>query len=153
MQPWVYVASKATSLTLVTFASGIAVAWVATDGVFDALRLVLALTLASTVAVLVGFTCVARAPSMNKLMITLLWVTTVAYLPLLLFFDVLPEPWGLVLAPLPSYAMLTSFSWAADPNLGFEAGLPALGYLLAWCVVGGWWAVREYTRSIVTGGR
>jgi hypothetical protein len=29
----------------------------------------------------------------------------------------------------------------------------AYTYLVLWCVLGWWWALREYTRSIVTDGK
>jgi fluoroquinolone transport system permease protein len=79
MQPDLYIAVKIISLTLVTFASGVVVAYVAADD-FALLRMLSVLTLSSVVAVLIGFVVAARAPSMNKLTITLLWTSMIAYL-------------------------------------------------------------------------
>lgn len=61
LKPWIYVASKTVTLTLLAFASGLVVAYVAADR-FDVWRLLTALTLSSTFAVLVGLASVARVP-------------------------------------------------------------------------------------------
>lgn len=153
MRPWVYVASKTISLTMLTFASGVAVALVAAD-TFDAVKLLLALTLSSVVAVLVGFACVARVPSMNKLTITLLWVSMIAYAPLLAHFDVLPAVITPLVALIPSYAVLIALTDAIDPSAvsRFEQ-VYAYTYLSLWCFVGWWWALREFRNNIVTDGR
>jgi fluoroquinolone transport system permease protein len=153
MRPWIYVASKILSLSLLTFASGLVVAYVATDD-FALPRMLLALALSNIIAVLIGFACVARAPSMNKLMITLLWVATLAYIPLLAHFDLLPDVLVPVVALIPSYAILVAVLLAVDPAaVSPSAELYAYGYLVVWCGIGWWWALREYTRSIVTDGK
>jgi fluoroquinolone transport system permease protein len=153
MRPWVYVASKVLSLTLLTFASGLVVAWVAAEG-FNLGRLLVALALSSVVAVLIGFACVARAPSMNKLTVTLLWVSTLGFLPLLAHFELLPGVLDMAMGLIPSYAILLALLLAVDPGSVSPAqAWFAYGYLVIWCGVGWWWALREYTRSIVTDGK
>lgn len=153
MRPTTYVASKTITLMLLAFASGLAVAYVATDEVV-LWRLLVALALSSTFAVLVGLACVARVPTMNKLMITLLWVELIILLPVLVHFAVLPEVLTPLLALIPSYAILLAISLSLDPTAA-SAWLEvyAYGYLALWCVIGWFWALREYTRNIVTDGR
>ena len=153
MAPATYVAAKTITLTLLAFASGLIVAYVAADHI-ELWRLLVALTLSSTFAVLVGLACVARVPSMNKLMITLLWVEIIILLPVLAHFAVLPDAFTPVLALIPSYAILVAISLSLQPDeVPLWAEIYAYGYLLLWCVIGWFWAIREYTRSIVTEGR
>ncbi|MFN3239260.1 MAG: hypothetical protein ACE37D_19690 [Pseudomonadales bacterium] len=153
MEPGLYIAAKVISLTLVTFASGLAVAYVAADD-FLLIRMLLTLTLSSTVAVLVGFACAARAPSMNKLTITLLWVSMIAYAPLLTHFGVLPESLTPLIALIPSYAVLLLLESCVSTS-PFDSTLliASFGYLVAWVVAGWLWASREYLANITTEGR
>ena len=106
-RPTAYVAAKATFLTVLTFASGLVVVSVATRGDFDVARQLLALALCSGVAVILGLACVARAASMNHLVMTLLWVSTVLYLPLLAHFGIVSGPASAMLAPIPSCSFVT----------------------------------------------
>jgi fluoroquinolone transport system permease protein len=153
MKPATYVAAKTFTLTLLAFASGLAVAYLAADD-FNPWRLLVALTLSSTFAVLIGLACVARVPSMNKLMITLLWVEVILLLPLLTHFGVLPEVLTPVMALIPSYAILVAIMLSLDPAPASPlAEIYAYGYLTLWCAIGWFWALREYTRNIVTEGR
>lgn len=153
MQPDLYIAVKIISLTLVTFASGVVVAYVAADD-FALLRMLSVLTLSSVVAVLIGFVVAARAPSMNKLTITLLWTSMIAYLPLLTHFEVLPELVTPVIALIPSYAVLILLESTLQAlPLSATSTLAAYAYLLVWVVLGWLWAKREYTANIVTEGR
>lgn len=153
VRPWLYVAAKTISLTLLTFASGLIVAVVAADN-FDILRMLLALALSSVVAVLVGFACVARVPSMNKLTITLLWVSTLAYLPLLSHFGVLPESLTPAIALIPSYAVLIALTLSVEPSgVSMIEEMYAYGYLSLWCFGAWFWALREFSRNIVTEGK
>ena len=153
MKPGMYIAVKVVSLTLVTFASGLAVAYVASDG-FLVVRILVTLALSSTVAVLVGFACAARAPSMNKLTITLLWVSMIAYAPLLTHFGVLPDAVTPAIALIPSYAVIVLLeSCLLATPLTELATLSAFAYLIAWVIGGTYWASREYIANIVTEGR
>lgn len=157
LRPSVYVCSKVISLTLPAFAAGAVVAWLVADHGFRPLAMLTAIGLSSLVAVLVGFRCVARAPSMNRLMITLLWVSTLGYLPLLAHFELVPPALGWVLAAVPSYAMLVVLEAAfVDPGAAGEPGLEVVGaylYLILWGVLGWFWSVRAYRRDITTEGR
>jgi fluoroquinolone transport system permease protein len=153
MRPATYVAAKTITLTLLAFASGLVVAYVAADRI-ELWRLLAALTLSSTFAVLVGLACVARVPTMNKLMITLLWVEIIILLPVLVHFAVLPETLTPVLALIPSYAILVAITLSLEPvDVSVWKEIYAYGYLALWCALGWFWALREYTRNIVTEGR
>jgi len=154
LRPWVYVLTKTVSLTTLAFASGLVVAWVAANGAFHVPRMVFAIALSSAVAVQVGFACVARAPSMNKLSITLLWVSMLGYLPLLVHFDLVTPALTPVLAVIPSYAMLVLITGAVDGNhVSGAESLLAASYLGAWCALGAWWTLREYGRAMVSDGK
>jgi fluoroquinolone transport system permease protein len=154
LQPASYVAAKTVSLTLVTFASGLTVTWVATGGAFGWPRQLLALGLSSAVAVLIGLACVARAASMNQLVVTLLWVSTVLYLPLLSHFGVVPRAAAPIFAVIPSYAMLVALASAVDANaVSASIQLAAVLYLTVWVLWGWRRTVREFEGAILTQGR
>lgn len=152
VRPAAYVAAKAVSLTILTFGSGLVVVAAATKGDLDGPRLIVALGLCSAVAVLIGLACVARASSMNHLVITLLWVSTTMYLPLLAHFGVVSGHAAAILAPIPSYAMLVLLTSAVSPE-AVSAQLLAAAYLAACVALGFWWTVRSFERSIVSEGR
>lgn len=152
-KPWAYVAAKTVSLTLLTFASSLVVVHFATGGAFDLMRQLVALTLCSTVAVLIGLLCVARAASMNQLVVTLLWVNTLLYVPLLSHFGVLGDALTPLVAPIPSYAMLVALEASVDPGSASTlAQASAALYLTAWIWIGWRWALRELVGSIITEG-
>ena len=154
LKPWVYVFSKTVTLTVITFASSLVVAYVATDGDFNVPRMLLVLTLVSTLATLVGFACVARVPSMNKLMIHWLWLTNLLYVPALTHFEIFPDALTPIIALIPSYAVLIGLTWAVDVDVyPTSALLYAFSYMVIWCGIGWWWTLREYTRSIVSSGQ
>lgn len=152
--PWVYVLSKTMTMSLNGFLAGMAVAWVAHKGEFDIPLMTLALLFSNVLAVLIGFACVARAPSMNALMVTLIYVTTLLFLPLLAHFEIVSGPVRWLFAIIPSYAMLLSFDGAADPSLlSMGEWVYAYGYQSLWIVVGWFWTMREFRASIVSDGR
>jgi ABC-type Na+ efflux pump permease subunit len=154
LRPAAYVGAKAVSLTLVTFVSGLVVAYVATRGAVDLPRQLLALSLCSAVAVLIGLVSVARTASMNQLVVILLWVSTVLYLPLLSHFGTLPSGTEAILAVIPSYAMLVVLTAAVDPeSVSAVAQVASTLYLAAWVWGGWWWTLREFEKVIVTEGR
>lgn len=153
-RPAAYVSAKAISLTLLTFVSSLVVVLVATAGAFDLARQLVALTLCSVVAVLMGLVCVARARGMTQLVVTLLWVTTLLYVPLLAHFGVLGGAPALSVALIPSYAMLTLLQASVDPPTVSLAGQGyAAAYLVVWAAALWRWTMREFERSIVTEGR
>jgi ABC-type Na+ efflux pump permease subunit len=154
LRPAAYVGARTAALTLLTLASSLVVVYVASGGAFDPLRQLPALALCSAVAVLIGLFCVARAASMNQLVVKLLWVTTLLYVPLLAHFGVLPQPLATVLAPIPSYAMLTALTASVDPgSVSGTAQAASALYLVAWIWMGWRWSVRAFERVIVTEGR
>jgi fluoroquinolone transport system permease protein len=153
-RPAAYVAAKAVSLTLLTFASSLAVLACATGGKLDLGRQLLALALCSAVAVLIGLLCVARVASMNQLITTLLWVQTLLYVPLLSHFEVVAGALKPVVALIPSYAMLVALEASIDPeSLPPASQALAALYLLVWTWFGWRQVRREFTESIVTEGR
>lgn len=154
LKPAAYVAAKGVALTLLTFGSGLIVFAVATRGAFHPSRQLLALGLCSAVAVLIGLACVARAASMNHLVMTLLWVSTALYLPLLAHFGIVTGVAAMILAPIPSYAMLVTLTSAVEPDaVAVGVQVAAAAYLLVWVAVGSWRTVRAFERSIVAEGR
>jgi len=154
LRPAAYVGAKTVTLTLISFASGLVVAYVATRGAFDLTRLLLALALSSAVMVLIGLACVARAASMTQLVVKLLWVSTVLYLPLLTHFGVGPSAMAAILAIIPSHAMLVALTAAVTPDsISLLEQLIAALYLGLWVWVGWSWTLREFERAIVTEGR
>ena len=154
LKPWIYVASKTMTLTVITFASSLVVAYVATEGDFNVPRMLFVLTLISTLATLIGFACVARVPSMNKLMIHWMWLIALLYIPALTHFEILPDALTPIIALVPTYAVLIGLTWAVDTS-AYSTGalIYAFSYLIFWCGFGWWWTLREYTRSIVTSGQ
>lgn len=152
--PASYVGAKTLSLTLLTFASSIVVVGVATGGAFDPVRPIVAITLCSAVAVVIGLLCVARVASMNQLVVRLLFVTTLLYMPLLHHFDLLRATFAPFVAVIPSYAMLVVLESSIDPSAAPGATqLSASLYLVAWIVVGWLRTVKGFERVIVTEGR
>jgi fluoroquinolone transport system permease protein len=154
IRPWVYVGAKVVSLTLLTFVSSLIVVGVATRGAFDLVGQLVALTLCSTVAVLIGLFCVAGAASMTGLVVTLLWVTTLLYLPVLSHFGVLPDPLALLMAPIPSYAMLMAIEASIDgAAVSAVARVSAELYLVLWVLVGWRWTLKAFEGTLVSEGR
>ncbi len=152
--PQAYVSAKAISLTLLTFVSSLVVVLVATAGAFDLIRQLVALSLCSVVAVLMGLVCVARARGMNHLVVRLLGVTTLLYLPLLPHFGVVGGASGMALGLIPSYAMLTVLRASVDPATVSLVGQGlAVAYLVVWAAALWRWTMREFEGSIVTEGR
>ncbi len=88
---------------------------------------------------------------MNHLVVTLLWVSTLLYIPLLAHFGVVGGTAAALLAAVPSRAMLAALTASVAPA-AVPAGVQAASflYLTAWVVAGWWWAVREFERAIVT---
>jgi len=149
-----YVGSKAASLTLVTFAASLIVVLVGTRGSFDAVRLVVALTLSSTVAVLLGLVCVAGVRSMNQLVVRLLWLTSLLYLPLLVHFGVVDGVVADVIGLIPSWPMLLAIEASLAPEAVATALQAfALSYLALWAVVLWVGTVRGFDRAILTEGK
>lgn len=151
--PWIYILSKTTTLSITGTLAGIAVAWVAYED-FNYILMTLMLILSNIVAVLIGFGMVARAKSMNGLMISLLYITTLLFLPLLAHFDIVTGNMQWLFAIIPSHAMLLSFSGAVDPSsLTVLEWLYAITYQAVW-IFGAWkWSLREYNVYIISDGK
>jgi len=116
--------------------------------------MILSLMVSSTVGVLIGFRCAARAPSMNKLMINLLWTTMILYIPLLSFFKLVPEWATWILAIIPSYAiMLSLLAGVAPGSLTQAQWIYTIGYLGIRVIIGWFVATKEYRASIISEGR
>jgi fluoroquinolone transport system permease protein len=153
LRGWTYVASKAATLTLVTFGSGLTVVLFGAPRRLDVARLLAALTLSSAVAVLMGIVCVAGSRSMNHLVMRLLWVTTLLYLPVVAHFDLARGMAAVALSLIPSRAMLLAIETALDPTAASSmAHVYALAYLCLWVVVLGARALRDFERAILNEG-
>jgi len=150
---WVYVLSKVTTLSVVGIIAGLVISYVATASFHWGL-MILTMILSNVVAVLVGFGFVARAESMNALMISLLYASTLLFIPFLAIFGVVPEWSHWLIAIIPSYAVLLSIQGAIDPAfLSSGEWVYAIVYQLVW-IVGAWkWSMREYVDYIVFDGR
>jgi ABC-type Na+ efflux pump permease subunit len=149
-----YVASKATSLTLLTFAASLIVVLVGARGGFDLARLLAGLTLSSAVAVLLGIVCVTGARSLNHLVMRLLWVTTLLYLPLLAHFGVVRGVAAGLLALVPSMAMLLALEAALAPDAISPVEQAYAVCYLGLCAGILWtWAMRGFERAVLTEGR
>lgn len=118
-RPSDYVLSKVITLTLLTFAGGMALVGAAYWPLppEKAFRFLVAMAFTGTLGVVVGVLLVARANSMNHLIARAFPVTVVLYLAFLAHFGVVRGVWAWVLfGPNPGHAMLRALLWAADPS-------------------------------------
>jgi fluoroquinolone transport system permease protein len=119
VEPIDYLLSKVVTLTLLTFAGGMALVlvtyWPAPIDLV--LRFLLAMTFTGVLGVVGGMALVATANSMNHLIARAFPVSVVLYLAFLAHFDVVTGAWAWILLGFnPGHAMLRSLLWAADPS-------------------------------------
>ena len=153
-KPSTYVASKIITLSLAGMLSGAAVAVTVLGLQADWLNLGVALALSNVVAVIIGFIIVARAKSMNDLMIRLLYVSLLLYAPLLGHFGIVPPIAEQIMWVIPTRAMLFLIHEAVEPGAVAPLAMTyAYAYLALWIVGGLIVANREYRRSIIFDGR
>lgn len=151
--PWVYVFSKIVILALSGTLSGLAVALSAYGAQLNWSMMSFALLLSNVFAVLLGFLLVARAKSMNDLMLRLIYASLVMFLPLIAHFGMVPQHVGWVLFVIPSTAMLWLFDAAGDLALVplWRVGL-AVAYL-AVCIAVTWNRALKAYRIALSDGR
>lgn len=149
-----YVLSKALSLTLIGFSSGIAVAVVAADGGFNMFMMALSLFLSNSLAVLIGFIIVAKVRSMNELIVRLLVTASVLLLALPAYFGFYPEWLAVISMVLPSYSMLLLFQYSVEPNSLTQWELAySFGYLLVLILLAWLYSIKCFNESIISAGR
>lgn len=149
---WIYVASKVLILTVAGTLSGLAVAWVAYRGSFDWAVMTFGLGLSNMLAVLIGFILVARARSMNDLLVRLLYANTILFLPLGDHFGLVPEPFQYLTWPIPSTQMLWLIGAAGEPaNIADWQFWGAIAYLLVCIFLASAWALKAYRVALSEG--
>jgi len=152
MPGWVYAASKIITFTLLGVFCGVVVASFAMKGVVNTPTLLSALIISNMFAVLLGFALITRAGSVNAFLSNLLLGSLILALPLIAYFKLSPELISTVLKFIPSYAILVIVEAGLSPDVLFTETVIATVYLGFW-IVGGWtWVLRDYDRSLVTGG-
>jgi len=151
-RPADYVLSKIITLTLLTFAGGMALVCAAYWPVplDQAVRFIIAMACTGSLGVVGGVLLVATANSMNHYIARAFPVSVVLYLAFLAHFDVIEGVWAWVLFGLnPGHAMLRSLLWAADPShISTAEAIYAFGYmglLIALFLV---WALRLFRDNI-----
>ena len=154
-RPSDYVISKIITLTLLTFAGGMALVCVAYWPVPPdrAIRFVIAMAFTGALGVVGGVLLVAAANSMNHFIARAFPVTVVLYLAFLAHFDVVTGIWAWILFALnPGHAMLRALLWAADPaNVPTADAVYAFGYMGVLIAVLFAWALRLHGDNIGRG--
>jgi fluoroquinolone transport system permease protein len=154
-RPSDYVLSKVITLTLLTFAGGMALVCVAywPLPLDQAIRFIIAMTFTGALGVVAGVLLVATANSMNHLVARAFPVSVVMYLAFLAHFDVVTGIWAWILFGLnPGHAMLRALLWAADPaNVSTAEAIYAFSYMGLLIAVFFVWALRLYSDNIGRG--
>lgn len=147
-----YLLAKIITLTLLTFAGGMALVCIAywPLPLDRALRFMIAMTFTGTLGVVGGVLLVATANSINHLVARAFPISVVLYLAFLAHFDVVGGIWAwLLFGANPGHAMLKSLLWAADPsNVSTAEAVYAFGYMGFLIAVLFVWALRLYRENI-----
>lgn len=145
-RPSDYLLSKIITLTLLTFAGGMALVCIAYWPVspVQAVRFILAMAFTGSLGVVGGMVLVATANSMNHFIARAFPVSVVLYLAFLAHFGVVKGIWVWILFGLnPGHAMLRALLWAADPaNVSTAAVIYAFGYMGVLTTLFFVWALR-----------
>jgi ABC-type Na+ efflux pump permease subunit len=151
-RPSDYVLSKIVTLTLLTFAGGMALVCAAYWPVplDQAIRFIIAMAFTGTLGVIAGVLLVATANSMNHFIARAFPVSVVLYLAFLAHFDVVTGVWAWILFGLnPGHALLRSLLWAADPsNISIMEAIYAFSYMGLLIAIFFVWALRLYGDNI-----
>lgn len=151
-RPSDYVFSKIITLTLLTFAGGMALVCVAYWPVTldRAIRFIIAMGFTGSLGVVGGVLLVATANSMNHFIARAFPVSVVLYLAFLAHFEVVSGIWAWILFGLnPGHAMLKALLWAADPaNVSTAEVIYAFGYMGLLIAIFFAWALRLYSDNI-----
>ncbi|MPZ36455.1 MAG: hypothetical protein GEU95_00065 [Rhizobiales bacterium] len=154
-RPSDYVASKIITLTLLTFAGGMALVCVAYWPVSPdrALRFTITMAFTGALAVVGGVVLVASANSMNHLIARAFPVAVMLYLPFLAHFNVVEGLWAWILFGInPGHAMLRALLWAADPaNVSAIEAIYAFSYMGLLIAILFVWALRLFHDNISRG--
>jgi len=154
-RPSDYVLSKIITLTLLTFAGGMALVCVAYWPVplDQAIRFIIAMAFTGSLGVVGGVLLVATANSMNHFIARGFPVSVVLYLAFIAHFDVVTGIWAWILFGLnPGHAMLRALLWAADPsNVSTADAIYAFGYMGLLTAIFFVWALRLYSDNIGRG--
>jgi fluoroquinolone transport system permease protein len=150
-----YVLSKIITLTLLTFAGGMALVCVAywPVPIGQAIRFIIAMAFTGSLGVVGGVLLVATANSMNHFIARGFPVSVVLYLAFLAHFEVVTGIWTWILFGLnPGHAMLKALLWAADPgNVSTAEVIYAFGYMGLLIAIFFAWALRLYGDNIGRG--
>jgi fluoroquinolone transport system permease protein len=148
---WIYLLARTASLTVLTLAAGWVLVVLDFPGRMDIGVMLLGIGLTSAAAVLGGFVLVAGAQSINAYMARAIPLVLVLALPVLALAGLI-EPWMVVI--LPSHASLLLLVGAMEPaDLSRAEWIYAVVYLILWVVLGWFWALRIFDRSVVGDGR
>jgi fluoroquinolone transport system permease protein len=151
-RPHHYVVSKVITLTLLTFAGGMALVCAAyyPVPVGRAIRFIIAMAFTGTLGVVGGVLLVATANSMNHFIARVFPVSVVLYLAFLAHFDVVKGVWAWLLCGLnPGHAMLRALLWAAAPkNVSAAEAVYAFSYMGLLIAVFFIWALRLHNDNI-----
>ena len=148
---WVYLASKAISLSVASVAAGYALAAFAFPGRVDIAVMLAAVAATSAVTVLAGIGALGGARSLNHYLVRAAAVMIVLAIPLLALAGLVGR-WSLAL--LPSHASLMLLLGASAPEAVSRAEwIYAPLYLLVWVGVAWIWARRTYDRHVLGEGR
>ena len=151
-RPSDYVLSKVITLTLLTFAGGMALVCAAYWPIpLDrAIRFIIAMTFTGALGVVGGVLLVATANSMNHFIARGFPVSVVLYLAFLAHFDAVTGAWAWILFGLnPGHAMLRALLWAADPsNVSTAEAIYAFSYMGLLIAVFFVWALKLYSDNI-----
>ena len=146
---WLYLVARTASLTVLTLAAGWVLVVLDFPGRMDIGVTLLGIGLTSAAGVLGGFVLVAGTQSINAYLARAVPLMLVLALPVLAG---LIDRWLVVI--LPSHASLLLLVGAIDPALVSRAEwIYAVVYLILWIVLGWFWALRVFDRSIVGDGR
>jgi fluoroquinolone transport system permease protein len=151
-RPSDYVVSKIITLTVLTFAGGMALVGVAywPLPLDRAIRFVIAMAFTGVLGVVGGVLLVATANSMNHFIARAFPVSVVLYLAFLAHFDAITGVWAWILLGLnPGHAMLRALLWAADPaKVSTAEAVYAFGYMGLLIAVFFAWALRLYADNV-----
>lgn len=152
MPAWVYVGAKIISFSLLGGLAGFIIAAVAMPGGINYPLMLAALMLSNAVAVLIGFSLITRAQSVNAFLANILIASIVLILPVIAYFDLAPPLVTALLKLIPTYAMLVLIEAGLSRDALSGEAMAAMAWLSTWTVAGWFWALREYDRHLATGG-
>ena len=137
IKPWIYIWSKALSLTVISLVAGITMAIAGHGLQMNYVFLILGIIYASVIFVFVGFLGVVRVKTLNQYIMIVPLTLTPFLLPLLHFFDLVNGMWMYF---IPSQAVLILMEGAFQPLEAWELAYGLL-YPLPW--IGGFYVLAR----------